>query len=111
MSRLHDTMELLRSDSPNHSARFGAIVVGLIALFLIVAVTHWIPIVGGPSGRVVRAEFASANQVNKFTPVRVAGVDVGKVESLKRGSSPGTAVVKMRITNDKVVDHRDAREA
>lgn len=106
--RLRGTMELLRSDSPNYSARTGAVVVGLIALFLVIAIAHWVPIVG-KSGRVVRAEFTAANQVNKLTPVRVAGVDVGKVESVEPGGSPGTAIVKMRITDDKVVVRRDAR--
>jgi virulence factor Mce-like protein len=102
-------METLRSDSTNYSARTGAVVLGLIALALIMAITQWIPIIGGESGRVVRAEFTAANQVSDFTPVRVAGVDVGKVQSVEPGSSPGTATVKMRITDEDVVVRRDAR--
>jgi hypothetical protein len=102
-------MELLRSDAPNYSARAGAITVGGIALVLIIAVTGWVPFIGGSSGRVVKAEFKAANQVNKLTPVRVAGVEVGKVESVEPGSAQGTATVTMRITNDDVALHDDAR--
>ena len=102
---LRGRMELLRSDSPHYSAR-----TGLIALVLLLAITHHVPLLG-KSGQIVRAEFAAANQVNKLTPVRVAGVDVGKVESVERGSSPDTAIVKMRITDDQVQLHRDARAA
>jgi virulence factor Mce-like protein len=102
-------MELLRSDTPHYSARAGAITVGLIALVLVMCVTHWVPLIGGDGGRLVRAEFTAANQVNKLTPVRVAGVEVGKVESVKAGSSPGTATVAMRISNADVDIKRDAR--
>lgn len=102
-------LEPLRSDRTNYSARAGAVVIGLIALVLLMAITHTVPIVGSKSGHVVRAEFAAANQVNANTPVRVAGVDVGKVESVVRGTSPDTATVRMRITNDDVALRRDAR--
>jgi virulence factor Mce-like protein len=102
-------MEPLRGDSPNYSAKTGAVVVGVIALFLLMAVTQYVPIFGGASGRVMRAEFTAANQVNHFTPVRVAGVNVGKVESVGAGKTPGTATVTMRITNKDVVVRSDAR--
>ena len=101
-------IEPLRSDNTNYSARTGAVVVGLMAVALFVAIAQWRPI-GGDSGQVVRAEFTAANQVSDFSPVRVAGVDVGKVQSVEPGSSPGTATVEMRITNEDVVVRRDAR--
>lgn len=108
MSRMRNTMELLRGDDVHHSARAGAITVGLIAFVLIIAVSGWRPLFG-ESGTEVRAEFRAANQVDNLTPVRVAGVDVGKVTSVEAGSTPGTSTVTMRITNEDVAVRRDAR--
>jgi len=108
VSRMRNTMELLRGDDVNYSARAGAIAVGLIALVLIMAVSGWRPI-GGDGGTEVRAEFKAANQVDSLTPVRVAGVDVGKVTKVEAGSAPGTSTVTMKITNEDVEIKRDAR--
>jgi virulence factor Mce-like protein len=107
-SSISRRLESLRGDTTNYSARTGAVVVGLMALFLVVTIAQWRPI-GGDSGRLVKAEFTAANQVNDFTPVRVAGVEVGKVKSVEAGSSPGTATVTMLITDEDVVVRRDAR--
>lgn len=87
----------------------GVIVIAVAALALFSAVTHNIPFLGGTPGSVLRAEVDAANQVNARTPVRVAGVDVGKVEKVGRGNVPGTALVTMRITDDRLVVKRDAR--
>ena len=93
---------------PRHGL-IGAVVLAVAALALFSAVTHNIPLLRGEPGRVVRAEFASANQVSARTPVRVAGVEVGKVDEVGPGRAPGTAIVTMRITNDDIVLKRDAQ--
>ena len=53
-------MELLRSDSPHPSLIIGAVTVGVVALVLLAAITHYVPFLSGSSGQVVRADFLAA---------------------------------------------------
>lgn len=111
-SAISRRLEPLRGDRRTDSAAIGAIVVGLMALALVAGVSGGVPFVGGESGRVVTAEFTGANpanQVNDLTPVRIAGVEVGTVESVDPGKTPASATVRMRIEDDDVVLRRDAR--
>ena len=60
----------------------------------------------------IKAAFASANNVKKGSPVRIAGVNVGKVTKvhfLHAGES--AAVVEMRIDNVGMPIHKDATVA
>ncbi|MFL5883834.1 MAG: MlaD family protein [Thermoleophilaceae bacterium] len=55
----------------------------------------------------LKAVVQDATELSSRSPVRVAGVDVGKVASVERG--PGTtAVVTMNISNGALPIHRDA---
>ncbi|GAC1442549.1 MAG: hypothetical protein NVSMB51_22660 [Solirubrobacteraceae bacterium] len=82
---------------------------GVLVVVLVVAVTY-----GGFHKRLpfaprwtMQAVFASANQVRKGSPVRIAGVDVGKVIGVDRG--PGTtALVRMEIAPQGRPLHDDA---
>src|SRR5437879_5884465 len=105
MTGIRDTLrrrlDFIPAQQKTHYLRNGAIVLGVIAVAYSVAFTRSIPFLGG-GGQEVRAEFATANQVSDLTPVRVAGVDVGRVKSTRAGSTPGTTIVTMRITDDDV---------
>jgi phospholipid/cholesterol/gamma-HCH transport system substrate-binding protein len=54
----------------------------------------------------LNAEFASAVNVHSKSPVRIAGVDVGKVTSIKRDGNTG--LVSMEIENRGLPLHEDA---
>lgn len=85
---------------------------GLIAIALIVVGTYFAFARGLPFGDhyEVEAVFRTANNVKERQPVRIAGVDVGKVVEV-RHLRPGTsaAVVVMRIEDGGRPIHRDAR--
>jgi phospholipid/cholesterol/gamma-HCH transport system substrate-binding protein len=85
---------------------------GLIAIALIVIGTYFAFARGLPIGDhyEIEAVFHTANNVKERQPVRIAGVDVGKVVEV-RHLEPGTAaaVVKMRIEDEGRPIHQDAR--
>ena len=85
---------------------------GLIAIALIVLGTYFAFARGLPVGDhyEIEAVFRTANNVKERQPVRIAGVDVGKVVEV-RHLEPGTsaAVVKMRIEDEGRPIHSDAR--
>src|SRR4051794_6107657 len=89
--------------------RNGVIVLLASALGLWFCLTHSLPLLSREHGRVVRAEFANVNQVDTRTPVRVGGVDVGKVEKIQLQVARHLAVVTMRITDRGVTVRRDAK--
>jgi virulence factor Mce-like protein len=91
--------------------RNGAILFALIGLAIYMALTHNIPIINGKPGERLRADFAFVNQVLAGqTPVRVNGVPVGIVDNVGAGPDPRrSSRVEMRITDDNVVVHADAR--
>lgn len=84
-------------------------------MFILVTAVLGIPVFG-KSGYVVKAEFVNASQIQYAanatrTPVRVGGVEVGKVEDIEPGRTPRTSTLTMRIeeeTEDFEVK-RDAR--
>jgi phospholipid/cholesterol/gamma-HCH transport system substrate-binding protein len=58
----------------------------------------------------IKAVFASANNIKKASPVRIAGVEVGRVTSVERVSKGSNAVaVTMRIGSMGQPIHTDAR--
>ena len=85
---------------------------GLIAIALIVVGTYFAFARGLPLGDhyEIEAVFRTANNVKERQPVRIAGVDVGKVVEV-RHLRPGeeAAVVTMRIEDEGQPIHRDAR--
>ncbi|HEX4108492.1 MAG TPA: MlaD family protein [Solirubrobacteraceae bacterium] len=95
----------------DHRLRTGIIllVVALIAFYF--SLTKQVPFIG-QSGTVLRAEFTEPNQLSGHsagsTPVRVDGVDVGHVTSIKLTDGGRAGIVTMRITNHSVQLHSDA---
>jgi len=87
--------------------RIGIAVVIVGALLLFVAFSGSLPFLGGGSGRTITARFAEANEVDDSTPVRVGGVDVGHVLSLRPAPGNTTSVV-MQLTSAGLRLHSDA---
>ena len=109
--RLRDLTDPIASRHRPRPTRNGLILLALIGLAVYMALTHNIPIINGKPGERLRADFAQANQVVPGqTPVRVDGVEVGQVDDLYAGPDPQRASrVEMRITEEDLVIHEDAR--
>jgi phospholipid/cholesterol/gamma-HCH transport system substrate-binding protein len=80
------------------------VICGLIFAFY-VAASKQLPFVGG--GHEVHLEFVSANQIAPNAPVRIAGVNVGKVESIDAGPNH-TANVTVSLEDEALPLHTDA---
>ena len=59
-------------------------------------------------GYQLKAVFESANNIGLRSPVRIAGVDVGKVTKVERRPGTSLAVVTMELNDDALPIHRDA---
>jgi virulence factor Mce-like protein len=87
---------------------------GLITLIVICVATYFgfTKAVPFKDHYTVRAVFKSANNVRASSPVRIAGVTVGKVESVERlHKGEEEAVVVMRIEKKGLPIHKDAKFA
>jgi phospholipid/cholesterol/gamma-HCH transport system substrate-binding protein len=103
--------------NPNENRRIPHWAVGLIALLLVVfgfyvAFAKSIPFISG-DGYQLKAVFNDAQNIRANSPVRIAGVDVGKVsevEHLTDGNGNGLdgAVVTMSLEEDALPIHEDA---
>jgi ABC-type transporter Mla subunit MlaD len=92
-------IELQRS-RPVH---FGLIMLIVLAVLIYFGFTKAIPF---KHGFQLKAQFASALNIKPKSPVRIAGVDVGKVTGIKREGNTG--VVTMEIGNGGLPIHTDA---
>jgi phospholipid/cholesterol/gamma-HCH transport system substrate-binding protein len=80
-----------------------ALVVSLIVLFL--GFTKDIPFTRPFE---IKAVFQSANSIRASSPVRIAGVEVGKVKAVEAQPGTNAAVVTMSIKKDGLPIHADA---
>jgi virulence factor Mce-like protein len=78
------------------------VVIGLICYF---GFTKNIPFTHGFR---VNAVFENSNQIKKNSPVRIAGVNVGKVTAVKRYKDTDATVVTMEINGSGLPIHKDA---
>jgi phospholipid/cholesterol/gamma-HCH transport system substrate-binding protein len=83
--------------------RFALILILVIAVAVYFGFTKRIPF---KHGFQLKAQFSSALNIHSKSPVRIAGVDVGKVASIKREGNSG--VVTMEIENRGLPIHADA---
>src|SRR6478735_7830236 len=84
--------------------------VGAIALVLLLIIT-WLGFTKNipfTHGYQVSAVFQTSGQIKKASPVRIAGVLVGKVESVDRYKDSNLAVVKLTINKNGLPLHTDA---
>jgi phospholipid/cholesterol/gamma-HCH transport system substrate-binding protein len=84
--------------------------VGLLVLVAAVVITYFgfakhVPFTHGFR---VKAVFESANSIRKNSPVRIAGVQVGKVKGIARQAGTDTALVTMEIDDRGLPIHKDA---
>ena len=92
-------IELQRSNP----VRFGLVVLVIIAVVVYFGFTKHIPF---KHGFRLQATFSSSLNIAKKSPVRIAGVNVGKVSSVRREGETG--VVTMEIEKQGLPIHRDA---
>jgi virulence factor Mce-like protein len=84
--------------------------VGLVAAIVLVVVcylgfTKDIPFT---HGFILKAQFQSANSIRPNSPVRIAGVDVGKVEKVEPLQGTDAAVLTMELKDSALPIHTDA---
>ncbi len=92
-------VELMRSNP----VRTGMFVVVIVALVTYFGFTKHIPF---KHGFQLKAQFATAVNIHSKSPVRIAGVDVGKVSSISRQGKAG--LVTMEIESRGLPIHSDA---
>jgi phospholipid/cholesterol/gamma-HCH transport system substrate-binding protein len=85
--------------------KWGAITVVIIALAVYLGFTKDLPFTRPFE---LNATFASANEVKPGSPVRIAGVTIGKVASVDALKGSDAAVVKMKILKKGLPIHTDA---
>ncbi|HEV7936819.1 MAG TPA: MlaD family protein [Solirubrobacteraceae bacterium] len=98
----YDEMPVVELQKSN-PVRFGLVVIVLTAIVVYFGFTKHIPF---KHGFRLKAVFATAVNISPKSPVRIAGVDVGKVTSIEREGNTG--VVTMEITKGGLPIHRDA---
>jgi phospholipid/cholesterol/gamma-HCH transport system substrate-binding protein len=96
-----------RHDTPRHWTRFR---VGLLAIVLIVIASYFgftkdIPFTHGYR---LHAVFESSNNLRPGSPVRIAGVNVGKVASVERYKDTDLTEITLEIDDEGLPIHRDA---
>jgi phospholipid/cholesterol/gamma-HCH transport system substrate-binding protein len=94
-----------RGSSRLSQAAVGAIALVVIGVLVFLGFTKAIPF---QSHYEVQAAFETANNLRPGSPVRIAGVEVGKVEAVERNERGEGALVTMRIQDHGRPVHRDA---
>ena len=96
----------MRRPSGMNPVKAGVIALVLIVIGVYLGFTKSIP-VGNPYE--VKAVFKNSNMVANRSPVRIAGVDVGKVTKVERYRDTDMALVTMEIEKGGRPIHKDAR--
>src|SRR4051794_29021802 len=95
-----------RRRNPRRSNAFiGLLAVIVAALVLFFGFTKDVPFTHGFE---LRAQFESANSIRPNSPVRIAGVEVGKVKSVEPLEGTNSAVLVMEIKKTGLPIHQDA---
>jgi len=91
---------------PKRSNAFiGLMAVLVIAVAIFFGFTKDIPFT---HGYVLKAQFQSANSIRPNSPVRIAGVDVGKVKRVEPLQGTNSAVLVMELKSSALPIHQDA---
>jgi virulence factor Mce-like protein len=94
-----------RRRQPVSATKIGLITLVVAAILLFLGFTKDIPFT---HGYILKAQFQSANSIRPNSPVRIAGVNVGKVKSIEPLQGTDAAVVTMEINKDGLPIHSDA---
>lgn len=114
MALLRRTDGLGGSDSPRiprkdrrgiHPGLAGAIVLVIVAIGVYFAFAKKVPFTHGFR---VEAVFQNANSIRPNSPVRIAGVDVGKVTKIERWKDSDMSVVTLELQDKALPIHKDA---
>ena len=99
-------MSLVRN--PNRPQRISNFAAGLLFI-VVVFCASWLAFKGAPwgGGWELRAVVRQANELGPRSPVRIAGVEVGKVKDVEPGEGD-TSVVTMELKDDALPIHEDA---
>jgi phospholipid/cholesterol/gamma-HCH transport system substrate-binding protein len=101
-----DAPRIPRKDRSGASPfKVGAIVLIVLAAATYLGFTKHVPFTHGFR---VKAVFPSANSIRTNSPVRIAGVNVGKVKSIDREPGTDASVVTMEIDKSGLPIHKDA---
>jgi len=94
--------------NPRHRSRVSNLAAGLLAIVITFCVS-WLAFRGAPwdGSWELRAVVRQATELGPRSPVRVAGVEVGKVEEVEAGEG-GTAVITLALDDDALPIHEDA---
>jgi phospholipid/cholesterol/gamma-HCH transport system substrate-binding protein len=91
---------------PRSNVTLGLVALAVIAVALYLGITKSIPL---RSHYEVRAAFSSSNNIRPGSPVRIAGVEVGKVTDIERAKAGGEgAVLTLQIKDEGRPVHADA---
>jgi phospholipid/cholesterol/gamma-HCH transport system substrate-binding protein len=101
--RRHDEIPVSELQRRSNPVRFGIWLIVVLAIVLYFGFTKHIPF---KHGFRLNAVFNTAVNIHSKSPVRIAGVDVGKVTAIRREGSAG--LVTMEIEGKGLPIHRDA---
>jgi phospholipid/cholesterol/gamma-HCH transport system substrate-binding protein len=95
--------------SRRHKQR-NPVTIGLISLVIILVVTFlgFTKDIPFTKPYELKATFASANSIRPGSPVRIAGVNVGKVSKVEPSENGDASVVTLQIAKDGLPIHQDA---
>ena len=99
-------MSLVRN--PSHPQRVSNVAAGLLAI-VVTFCAGWLAFKGAPWSDAweLRAVVRQANELGPRSPVRVAGVEVGKVKEVERGDGD-TSVLTLALEDSALPIHEDA---
>src|SRR4051812_7670238 len=101
-----DAPRIPRKDRSGANAfMVGALVLGVVLIGTYFGFTKHVPFTHGFR---VKAVFPSANSIRSNSPVRIAGVNVGKVKKIERQPGTTAALVTMEIDKKGLPIHKDA---
>jgi virulence factor Mce-like protein len=85
--------------------RVGAILIVVVVIGTFLGFSKHVPFTHGFR---VKAVFAQANSIRANSPVRIAGVNVGKVKKIERQPGTTAAIITMEIDDKALPLHKDA---
>lgn len=83
----------------------GAVALVVAAVIVFFGFTKHVPFT---HGYILKAQFESANSIRPNSPVRIAGVDVGKVKSISGVEGSNAALLTLELSDDALPIHRNA---
>jgi len=90
---------LLDRMGPNATVVLGGVLMVIVALAMVAVVVRP-QLIGGEPMRTVKAEFADAQQLHEGDAVRIDGVDVGEVDTIRLNGDGRGATVSMKVPAD-----------